>query len=471
MAQDRAVRVRPADDTTGKAPPINASGAAARTLWAKLSGNAMRSAYIFVAVAAMTMPWGAAAQRRANGGAVNSPADIMASSRMSTLQAAVAGGDAGAVGRFWDEMRARGTPLVEPVASDVHSSTVTFLWRGKPDVDNVVVVGGVAGTDVSQNAMEHIEGTDVWYRVFRVRNDARFAYSFSANDSPAERDPLNPRVLPGRATTSYLELPEAPLQPWITRLPGVAAGRVTRLTVRSTTLKNSRDVWVYTPAGFRRRGGRYPLLVVSDGAAYIQNIPMPVVLDNLISRGLIPPMVAVAVGNATGDSRATELTCSAPFADFLAKELVPWMRKKYGAGGDPAKTAVGGSSYGGLEAAFAALWHPEVFGNVLSQSGSFWWGPKDAPYSQWLGAQFDVSPKRNLRLFLDAGLMELSDDPTRAGVLSSNRELRQVLEKKGYAVRYDEFNGGHEYLNWRGNFADGVLYLFGGDVKQSGSER
>ena len=81
---------------------------------------------------------------------------------MSALRAAVAGGDAGAVGRFWDEMRGRGTPLVEPVASDVHSSVVTFSWRGKPDVDNVVIVGGVAWTDVSQNAMERIEGTDVW---------------------------------------------------------------------------------------------------------------------------------------------------------------------------------------------------------------------------------------------------------------------------------------------------------------------
>ena len=108
------------------------------------------------------------------------------------------------------------------------------------------------------------------HRVFRVRNDARFGYSFSANDSPAEPDPLNPRVLPGRMTTSYLELPEAPPQPWIARLPGVAAGRVTRLKFRSVTLKNSRDVWVYTPAGFRRRGAGYPLLVMFDGPAYIR---------------------------------------------------------------------------------------------------------------------------------------------------------------------------------------------------------
>jgi enterochelin esterase-like enzyme len=28
-------------------------------------------------------------------------------------------------------------------------------------------------------------------------------------------------------------------------------------------------------------------------------------------------------------------------------------------------------------------------------------------------------------------------------------------------VRYDEFNGGHEILNWRGSFADALIALVG----------
>ncbi len=39
---------------------------------------------------------------------------------------------------------------------------------------------------------------------------------------------------------------------------------------------------------------------------------------------------------------------------------------------DPARTIVGGSSYGGLAAAFAGLRASDIFGNVLLQSGSFW---------------------------------------------------------------------------------------------------
>jgi enterochelin esterase family protein len=34
-----------------------------------------------------------------------------------------------------------------------------------------------------------------------------------------------------------------------------------------------------------------------------------------------------------------------------------------------------------------------------------------------------------------------------------------VLLAKGYEVHYREFIGGHDYINWRGTFADGVIAL------------
>ena len=33
------------------------------------------------------------------------------------------------------------------------------------------------------------------------------------------------------------------------------------------------------------------------------------------------------------------------------------------------------------------------------------------------------------------------------------------LGKARYKVHYDEFNGGHDYLCWRGSLADGLLKL------------
>src|SRR6185312_8700295 len=185
------------------------------------------------------------------------------------------------------------------------------------------------------------------------------------------------------------------------------------------------------------------------------------VLDNLLAAGRIPPLVAVFVANPSAEARVRELSCHPPFAEFLARELVPWVRGSYRITDDPARTAIAGSSLGGLAAACAAMKHADVFGNVLSLSGSFYWRSPGEIEPEWLARQLAAGAKLPLRFYLEAGLME---DKPREGVslLAANRHLRTVLQARGNAVEYREFNGGHSILNWRGSFADGVLALFSG---------
>lgn len=409
--------------------------------------------------------------------------DPSTSPRMSALRSAVKKGDSSAVTQFWDEIKKKHAPLVEPVPNDDQYSLVTFLWRGNADTHNVVVIGGVAGTDLTNNQMTKIPGTNVWYKTYKVRSDARFIYSLSPNDSlqpiekidPKDRkalnkrlsdlrpDPLNPQRDPGGMPSSYVELPDAPSQRWIVPAAGAAKGNVEKLEFASSSLGNKRDIWVYTPSGLLHVAGSYKFLVVFDGADYISVVPTPVILDNLISKQLIPPAVAVFIGNPTNSSRAVELPCSPPFADFLANELVPWMRSNYHVSADPADAVVAGSSFGGLAAAYAGFRHPEIFGNVLSQSGSFWWKPDGQTQPEWLTEEFASAPRSTIRFFLEAGLMETGPSLTGPSILSTNRHLRAVLFGKGYRLHYQEYNGDHDPLNWRGTFSDGLVYLFGRD--------
>ena len=39
--------------------------------------------------------------------------------------------------------------------------------------------------------------------------------------------------------------------------------------------------------------------------------------------------------------------------------------------------------------------------------------------------------------------------------------MRDVLLTKGYEVHYQQFNSGHDYLNWRGTLAEGPIALVG----------
>jgi enterochelin esterase family protein len=49
----------------------------------------------------------------------------------------------------------------------------------------------------------------------------------------------------------------------------------------------------------------------------------------------------------------------------------------------------------------------------------------------------------------------------RASQLVTNRHFRDVLKARGYTIQYREFNGVHDYLNWRDSLVQGLAYLAG----------
>lgn len=414
------------------------------------------------------------------------PADPpkLISPRMEQLKKDVAAGKAGAVAAFWGEVKAKGTPLAEPIEGNGSDWAVTFLWRATGETRNVLVVWfpwTVARPD--DYKMARLGDTDVWYRTVKIRRGARFAYDLSPNDplrfdetagrlrgATMQADPLNPHHWgegPGGSPMEYqsmAELPGAVPQPYIKKRPDVPVGKVERSTITSELVKNTRDLSIYTPPGYRRDGKPYGLLVVFDESAYLGNVPTPVILDNLLAEQKIPPMVAVLIANPSQESRSKELPPNPDFADFLAKELVPWMRRNYNVTTDPKQVVVAGSSYGGIASTYAALRHPETFGNVLCQSGSFWWSAqKPEPYQEpnYLAKEFLKSPKLPVKFYMDAGSFEVDVSGGGGAILEPSRHMRDVLLAKGYEVHYQEFVGGHDYLSWRGTLADGLIALVG----------
>jgi enterochelin esterase family protein len=106
--------------------------------------------------------------------------------------------------------------------------------------------------------------------------------------------------------------------------------------------------------------------------------------------------------------------------------------------------------------------HSEHLGNVLSQSGSFWWKPDGDLEHEWLTRQFALKDKIKLKFYLEVGLLEI--EPTYGAgpsILVVNRHLRNVLQARGYPVTYAEYAGGHDYLSWRGSLAEALMALVG----------
>ena len=424
------------------------------------------------------------------------PRPLVESQRIRVLRASVERGERESVNAFWEEVNKVGAPLIEPIPGDRDNMAVTFLWRGKPDTHNVMVLWTpYAGVVPDEYLMARLGETDVWYKTIKVDRKMRLAYSLAPNAArlrpfslgidndaitmiaaAARPDPLNPkrwRVDPQTADapeyrgSSVLEMPGATPQPWIARRPGVAAGRVEKHQFKSVALNNEREIAVYLPPSYSAHAEPYPLLVLFDEDAYLSQIPTPTILDNLISEVRIPPVVTLFIGNAPG-ARDRELLCNREFTGALVTELLPWAHGLYNFTTDPRHTVVAGSSRGGLASACAGLWYPETFGNVLAQSGSFHLIPPPGSETtdsssepNWVARQFISSAKKPLRFYLDAGSAEFNATGGGDAILFCTRTLRDVLRAKGYEVHFQEFAGGHDYLSWRGTLADGLMALLG----------
>jgi enterochelin esterase family protein len=393
------------------------------------------------------------------------------SHRIDALQRALAEGDLTALVRFWQELDQQSAPLIEPVPGDDEHSLVTFLWRGGLDSEGVALVNSFSGRD-SADEMTHLPGSDVWYLSFVLRNDTRESYQF-ATGGQNMIDPLNPRthVFPDDPeigfsgwVSSVLELPAAPSQPWSDPRSGVPKGQLDFHRLASAILGDEYRLWVYTPHGYRADDAANGFLLSLDGWFYHNLIPTPVILDNLIAEGWLPPLVAILVGDVFGKTRQRDLACYSPFADFLAQELLPWARQHYHLSEDPAQNVIVGASLGGLMAAFVGLHHSELFGNVLAQSAFFGWRPKDETEDEWIARQYIARPLLPLRFYIEAGLLETNIQTIEPGwnnFLLGARYMRDVLRAKGYTVHYSEFTGGHNPMSWRGTLANGLLALLG----------
>ncbi|WP_405386695.1 enterochelin esterase [Streptomyces sp. NBC_01102] len=381
----------------------------------------------------------------------------------------------GGTEEFWAAVRSGGHPVVapDPEGDDDHRA-VTFLWQGTPATRAVQVLPNKLGDprDPEVNMAAQVPGTDVWHWTLRLRHDWRGTYDFYVDEgdgpeygTPAywqwlrtrrRPDPLNPSALPRRWSgdpVSYAELPAAPRAgDWLPRPDATARGRVAAHDVPAGNLGGSRRVWVYEPplpAG--HSAADLPVLVLLDGEHWQPRLGLSHLLDNLIDDGRIPPVVALLPDSVDAGTRWADLTCRPGFVSFLTDELLPWTAARLPVTDDPARTVVAGQSLGGLAAAHAALSAPGRFGNVLVQSGSFWW--PDGPDAEWLTGRIAQEPRLPVRFRLSFGEQEWV-------ALPAARRLRDTLAAAGYDdATYHEFNGGHDYLCWRTELADGLVEL------------
>jgi len=398
------------------------------------------------------------------------PRETYKSARIERLKRDVHDAKPGALEEFWAEAAKGHGSIVEPIKDDDQNLLVTFLWKETYETYNVLLDWRPHDEEYY---MGRVPGTDVWYKTVRIRQGSRFSYRISPNDRAEDRDdttqtdPLNPRIFPDdmdRAdvnSSSVFKLPGAPDEKWFRDTP-TKRGAVVHTTPEPVSIKNEGDVWIYTPPGYQTTASPYPLLVLLNGLP-----ETPTILDNLIAAGKIRPVIAISTGGFGPTLSAANTAASELPGEVLAKEIVPWMRSHYAISTDPSDVVIGGWSWAGTASSYVALRHPDVFGNVFSQSGAFRGRKSGDSEPNTLARLYLESPRVPIRFYIDAGLYdnipglpidELAIDETNT---QGNRHFRDVLKAKGYDVIYRETGGGHSTLHWRATLPEALMALLG----------
>ena len=396
------------------------------------------------------------------------------------LRKAISQGQPGAIANFWERVQRSGSPILETLDSP-SAVLATFIWKGGAEPKNVLLIWPrLSFAHPDDYFFSHIPNSDIWFKTLKVRGGTRIYYQISPNDPLGQRpegkwprkaqgDPLNPKredpdmSVPIERVRSLLELPGALPQPWYTKHSGVPRYSSVEQEIATEHLKGPRKIIVYLPPDFSARHDPYPSIYLTDGEDPDGLVFATWTFENLLASRKIPPVIVVRIVNPDQETRSRELSCNNSFSDYLQDDVVPFVRRKYNTTLRPSKTAIGGYSLGGLAAACAGLRHSDTFGLVLSQSGAYWFEPTGLDFAEpnWLAREFANHKKLLLRFYIDAGTNELDIRGDGSGILVPNRQLRDVLRARGYKVLYQEFPGDHDYINWRGTLADGLIWLFG----------
>ena len=270
---------------------------------------------------------------------------------------------------------------------------------------------------------------------------------------PAPESTIQANVPQGTIYRFTMDSKDSKIYPGIAREPNTfgtpdPANRAKLIVTTSHPAPYTRQVAVYIPKQYVA-GTVAPFIVGADGPDNL----LFTVLDNLIAEGKLPPMIAISIGNGSGDAQGSERgleydTMSGLYAEFVENEVLPLVESKYRVKltKDPAGRATMGGSSGGSCALIMAWYHPELYHRVLTWSGTYinqqWpYNPK-TPHGAWEFHEHLLreSPPKPLRIWMEVGDQDLFNpnvmrDDMHDWVVA-NENMAKVLAAKNYQYQF-----------------------------------
>ncbi len=324
-----------------------------------------------------------------------------------------------------------GTPLI--MGHAVH-----FFYKANPGEEPRIdgdFIFWRSGRNQTGRVMEDLGGG--WYHYgIELRARARIEYLFRIGETQ-RIDPRNPNVgASWSGQVSLVRMPDYPPQPELEPREGIARGELSRFRFKSKIRRNERDVHVYTPAGYQRQKGAFPVLYFGDGTLYVEVAKIPRILDNLIADKTIPPVIAVFIDPV---DRWLEYRTFTLYRGMMLEELMPHLKQHWRL--DETRQVIIGSSRGGMSSLDLALTHPDRFMGCIAFAPAV--TETDFPA---LLRRMEVDRRPRFSILVG------TYDFWRPSCL----EVVEIMQEKGYRLEFREEPIGHSVNAWR-VFLDDLL--------------
>lgn len=355
-------------------------------------------------------------------------------------------------------------PVKEYVTQLNADNSITFRVFAPKARQVAVVTGSMPDNYVSHDMTKDARGIWSWksapmapnlYEYFFDIDGFRAADTGSAYQKPQRQVNTSLILVPG----SILDRRAVP------------HGDLLTVTYHSRALNSERQVYVWTPPGYRGKGQVLPVLYFyhgfgDTGLSAIQQLRMPEIMDNLLAQGKIKPMLVVVPDTETDitqaiaenyppkDRRKTFYPLNAKAADReLMDDIIPLVDGRFNVRTDAGGRAIAGLSQGGYQALVSSMNHLDSFGWLATFSGVTTTTVPDAGVT----AQLNKPQAINAQLRNFTVVVGEKDSVTGKDIAG----LKAELEKQGVNFDYKAYPGlNHEMDVWRPAYVDFVQKLF-----------
>lgn len=326
------------------------------------------------------------------------------------------------------------------------------------------------------------EGKDgVWTFTTGPLKPEFYSYIFIVNGQP-RLDPSNIYTTRdiGVLTNCFIITNEKGDKGYNYSVNGVPHGTVSKVWYESPTLKMTRRMTVYTPAGYDPYGKKkYPVMYLLHGGGNDEDAWQTQgrtcqIMDNLIAEGKVEPMIVVMPnGNAVDEAAPGESSKGLVQPNMMSSgatgvatiqealpDVVKYIDSHYRTKAEKKYRAMCGLSMGGYQTFYCTQLYPDLIGwiGLFSPGPLIDWGSSVSAHDQIAANESQVKGlkavfKAKPYLYWTA----MGDiDPHHDDVIGLNSYLKEM----GYPYEYYETTGAHEWRVWRDHLVQFSQKLF-----------